>query len=88
MIGLALHAEWTKLGTMAGTWWLLLAAAALTIAVSAAAAAHFHCPPDGCTLRQTGADPAKIGLHRGRPRPVVIALSSPCSRSAGSTAAA
>ncbi|MDX6342628.1 MAG: hypothetical protein QOH87_2766, partial [Trebonia sp.] len=26
----ALHAEWTKLRTMAGTWWLLLAAAADT----------------------------------------------------------
>ena len=70
----ALHAEWTKLRTMAGTWWLMLAVAALTIAVSAAAAAAFHCPPDGCTLRQTGADPAKIGFTGVFLGQVVIAL--------------
>jgi ABC-2 type transport system permease protein len=70
----ALHAEWTKFRTMAGTWWLLLAAAALTIAVSAAAAGAFHCPPDGCTLRQTGADPAKIGFTGADLGQVVIAL--------------
>ena len=60
-MSLALHAEWTKLRTLAGTWWLLLAAA-------------FHCPPGGCTPHQTGADPAKIsftGVFLGQ---VVIAL--------------
>ena len=31
--GSAVHAEWTKLRTLASTWWLLLAAVALTIAV-------------------------------------------------------
>ena len=70
----ALHAEWTKFRTLAGTWWLLLAAAALTIAVSAAAAAAFHCPPAGCTLQQTGADPAKIGFTGVFLGQVVIAL--------------
>ena len=70
----ALHAEWTKVRTLAGTWWLLLAAVALTIAVSAAAAAAFSCPPAGCTLRQTGADPAKIGLTGVFLGQVVIAL--------------
>ena len=35
----SLHAEWTKLRTLASTFWLLLAAAALTVTVSAAAAA-------------------------------------------------
>lgn len=58
----ALHAEWTKLRTLASTFWLLLAAVALTIAVGAAAAAAFHCSPGWCTLSRTGADPAKISL--------------------------
>jgi len=58
----ALHAEWTKLRTLASTFWLLLAAAALTIGVGAAAAGTFQCPPGGCTLAQTGADPAKLSL--------------------------
>ena len=34
----ALHAEWTKLRTLAGTWWLLLVAVALTVLVGAATA--------------------------------------------------
>jgi ABC-2 type transport system permease protein len=58
----ALHAEWTKLRTLASTFWLLLAAAALTIAVSAAAAATFSCVPGECAPAITGADPAKISL--------------------------
>jgi ABC-2 type transport system permease protein len=58
----ALHAEWTKLRTLASTFWLLLAAAALTIAVSAAAAAAFSCVPGECAPAVTGADPAKISL--------------------------
>src|SRR6202035_15708 len=70
----ALHAVWTKLRTLAGTWWLLLAAAALTIAVSAAAAAALHCPPGACAASQTGADPAKIGLTGVDLGQVVIAL--------------
>jgi ABC-2 type transport system permease protein len=70
----ALHAEWTKLRTLSGTWWLLAAAAALTIAVSAAAAAAFHCPPAGCAPQQTGADPAKLGLTGVDLGQVVIAL--------------
>jgi len=59
---LALHAEWTKLRTLASTYWLLLAVAALTIAVSAAAVSAFSCQPGHCALAQTGADPAKISL--------------------------
>jgi ABC-2 type transport system permease protein len=53
----ALHAEWTKLRTMPGTFWLLLAAALLTVTVSAAAAAATSCPAGGCPE-----DPAKISL--------------------------
>jgi ABC-2 type transport system permease protein len=70
----ALYAEWTKLRTLAGTWWLLLAAAALTIAVSAAEAAAFHCQPSGCAPQQTGADPAKLSLTGVDLGQVVIAL--------------
>ncbi|MGH3252369.1 MAG: ABC transporter permease, partial [Trebonia sp.] len=68
----ALHAEWTKLRTLAGTWWLLLAAAALTIAVSAAAA--FHCPPGACAAHQTGVDPARLSLTGVDLGQVIIAL--------------
>jgi len=53
----ALHAEWTKLRTLASTFWLLLGAAALTVAVSAAAAAATKCPTGHCPE-----DPAKISL--------------------------
>jgi len=70
----ALHAEWTKFRTLAGSWWLLLAVAALTVTVSAATAAGFHCPPDGCTPQLTGADPARLGLSGVYLGQVVIAL--------------
>ena len=40
----ALHAEWTKLRTIAGTYWLLAAAIALTVTVGAAVAAATRCP--------------------------------------------
>jgi ABC-2 type transport system permease protein len=53
----ALHAEWTKLRTLPGTFWLLLAIVVLTIAVSAAAQAAVPCSGADC-----GQDPAKVGL--------------------------
>jgi ABC-2 type transport system permease protein len=58
----ALHAEWTKLRTLASTFWLLLAAAAATVGVGATAAAAFSCGPGECAAALTGADPAKISL--------------------------
>jgi ABC-2 type transport system permease protein len=72
----ALHAEWTKFRTLAGTWWLLLAVAALTVTVSTATAAGFHCPPGpaGCAATATGADPAKLSLAGVYLGQVVIAL--------------
>jgi ABC-2 type transport system permease protein len=68
----ALHAEWTKLRTVASTSWLLLAAAALTIAVSAAAAAATRCPSGACAD-----DPAKVsltGLYLGQAVVAVLAV--------------
>jgi ABC-2 type transport system permease protein len=53
----ALRAEWTKLRTLAGTWWLLLAVIALTVAVGAGAATAATCQAAGC-----GQDQAKIAL--------------------------
>jgi ABC-2 type transport system permease protein len=53
----ALHAEWTKLRTLAGTLWLLLTVIALTAAVGSGAAAAVTCQGAGC-----GQDPAKIAL--------------------------
>jgi ABC-2 type transport system permease protein len=67
-----LHAEWTKLRTVASTGWLLLAAAALTIAVSATADAAAACPASGCQ-----ADPAKLsltGVQAGQAIVVIIAV--------------
>jgi ABC-2 type transport system permease protein len=53
----ALRAEWTKLRTLAGTWWLLLAVIALTAAVGVGAASAVTCQAAGC-----GQDPAKVAL--------------------------
>jgi ABC-2 type transport system permease protein len=54
----ALHAEWTKLRTVAGPAWLLLGVAALTIAVSAAAIGATTCPQhQACPV-----DPVKLSL--------------------------
>jgi ABC-2 type transport system permease protein len=65
----ALHAEWTKLRTLASTGWLLLAAIALTATVSAAAATAVTCPSGHCAE-----DPAKISLTGISLGQVVIAI--------------
>jgi ABC-2 type transport system permease protein len=70
----SLHAEWTKLRTVASTFWLLLAAAALTVAVSAAAAAAVRCPAGGCAD-----DPARIsltGIYLGQAVIAVLAVAA------------
>jgi ABC-2 type transport system permease protein len=64
-----LHAEWTKLRTIASTGWLLLGAAALTIALSAAADAAAACPPSGCQ-----ADPAKLSLTGVQAGQAIVAI--------------
>ena len=63
----AIHAEWTKLRTLASTGWLLLAAAALTIAVSAAAVAAGRRPAPGL-------DPAKLSLTGIQAGQAVVAI--------------
>jgi ABC-2 type transport system permease protein len=68
----ALHAEWTKLRTLASTGWLLLTAIALTAAMSAAAAAAVRCPPGHCAE-----DPAKIsltGIYLGQAVVAIVAV--------------
>jgi len=68
----ALHAEWTKLRTLASTGWLLLGVVAFTVAVSAAADAAASCPAGGCQ-----ADQAKLsltGIQVGQAIVVVIAV--------------
>jgi ABC-2 type transport system permease protein len=68
----ALHAEWTKLRTLASTFWLLLSASALTATVSAAAAAAVRCPSGHCAE-----DPAKIsltGIYLGQAVVAVVAV--------------
>ena len=60
----ALHAEWTKLRTVAGPVWLLAGVVALTVAVGAAAASAAQCPSATC-----GIDPAKVsftGIYLGQ----------------------
>jgi ABC-2 type transport system permease protein len=68
----ALHAEWTKLRTVAGTIWLLLATIALTVALSVAAAAATKCPSGGCAV-----DPAKLsltGIQLGQALVAIVAV--------------
>jgi ABC-2 type transport system permease protein len=68
----SLHAEWTKLRTLASTFWLLLTAAILTVAVGAATAAATKCPTGGCSD-----DPAKIsltGIYLGQAVVAVLAV--------------
>jgi len=60
----ALRAEWTKLRTVAGPFWLLAGAVALTVAVGAAAAGAAQCQSATC-----GIDPAKVsftGIYLGQ----------------------
>ncbi|HEY5431169.1 MAG TPA: hypothetical protein VIK04_18780 [Solirubrobacteraceae bacterium] len=68
----ALRAEWTKLRTIAGTWWLMTGAVALTVAASTGIAASTHVSPGG--PGGASQDPTKlslIGLDLGQ---VVIAV--------------
>jgi ABC-2 type transport system permease protein len=53
----AVHAEWTKMRTIASPGLLLLGATALAVALSVAVASAVSCPAAGCAL-----DPTRISL--------------------------
>jgi ABC-2 type transport system permease protein len=53
----ALHAEWTKIRTVAGPLWLLLGAIAATVALSAGATSVVTCTSAGC-----GGDTTRLSL--------------------------
>ena len=68
----ALHAEWTKLRTLSGTFWLLAGIVVLTVAVSATATAADTCPAAGCSQ-----DPARVslaGIYLGQAVVAVMAV--------------
>ena len=64
-----LHAEWTKLRTLASTGWLLLGVVAVTVGVSAATAAAATCSFSGCQ-----ADPAKLSLTGVQAGQAIVAI--------------
>ena len=69
---LALSAEWAKLRTLPGTFWLLAAVAGMTVAVSSAATAAVSCPHGGCSV-----DPAKLsltGIYLGQAIAAILAV--------------
>jgi ABC-2 type transport system permease protein len=65
----ALNAEWTKLRTVAGPWWLLAGVVALTVAVGAAAASVTRCQSAAC-----GTDPAAVSFAGIYPAQAVAAV--------------
>jgi ABC-2 type transport system permease protein len=65
----AVHAEWTKMRTIASPGLLLLAATALAVALSVAVASAVNCPAAGCAL-----DPARISLTGVQLGQAVIAV--------------
>lgn len=72
--GRAERAEWTKLRTVPGTWWLLLAVAAVTAAVGAGAVSGLstaHCPPAGC--REDVVKTSLTGVWAGQAAVAVLA---------------
>jgi ABC-2 type transport system permease protein len=70
----ALHAEWTKLRTLASTLWLLLGTVALTVGVSAAAVAATRCSPGDCAASVSGIDLAKLSLTGVQAGQAIVAI--------------
>jgi ABC-2 type transport system permease protein len=66
-----LHAEWTKLRTTAGTFWLLAAAICLTIGLGAIADTGVRCDSVACNQ-----DPAKISLSGVYLGQILVAISA------------
>ncbi|MEV4572647.1 ABC transporter permease [Nonomuraea jabiensis] len=70
------HAEWTKLRTVAGPGWLLAGAVVLTVALSALVAAVVPCAAAGC-----GQDAARIslaGVQLGQAMVALLAVVAVC----------
>ena len=68
----ALHAEWTKVRTLPGTFWLLAGVVVLTAVAGGVTAAAVSCPAAGC-----GQDPAKVsltGIDLGQAVAVIVAI--------------
>jgi ABC-2 type transport system permease protein len=57
----ALRAEWTKLRTVTGTWWLMVGVVALTVAAGAGIAVSTHVSPPGGP-GGASQDPTKLSL--------------------------
>lgn len=69
---LALHAEWTKIRTVAGPRWLLLGAIVLTVALGVAVTSVMTCSTAGC-----GHDTTKLsltGVQLGQALIVILAV--------------
>jgi ABC-2 type transport system permease protein len=69
LLGRALHAEWTKLRTLAGPTWLLAAVVTVMVAVGAAMASVAHCSSRAC-----GIDPATVSFTGIYPAQAVVAV--------------
>jgi ABC-2 type transport system permease protein len=68
----ALHAEWTKLRTVASPLWLLLGTVAVTVALSTVAISVVNCTAGGC-----GSDPTKlslVGVYLGQALVAILAV--------------
>jgi ABC-2 type transport system permease protein len=65
----ALHAEWTKLRTVAAPRWLLLGAVAATVGVGAGAASLATCTSPAC-----GGDPTRLSLLGVQPGQALVAV--------------
>ncbi|HET9187103.1 MAG TPA: hypothetical protein VFN80_04055 [Acidothermaceae bacterium] len=71
---LALHSEWTKLRTIAGSYWLLFAATALTVGLSAAVSAGVSCSSSACN--QDAAKTSLTGVYLGQLVIAVLAVTA------------
>jgi ABC-2 type transport system permease protein len=68
----ALHAEWTKMRTVAGPLWLLLATVVATVALSTVATSVVNCTASGC-----GGDTTKLtlmGVYLGQVLVAILAV--------------
>ena len=68
----ALHAEWTKIRTVAGPLWLLLGMIAATVALSAGATSVVTCAANGCGGNTTKL--SLIGVYLGQALAAILAV--------------